>query len=415
MITRRNCLSLLAGVPLLRALAATSPEPPDMRFRIRTITAGLPLAEPIDYRAVDDAIDFLRRAKRRFQDQGYEVQTMRLASQPLSDYLPNWKSARGRAALARLDQTATEHRIVVSLGPVITADQHDSDFGPWAAELFNATTQTSCSVCVASPARGIHAQATRSAAEAVKAISEATPGGRGNFRFAATAFVPPHTPFFPAAYHEGPPAFAIGLESPRLLEDVFRNSSPNAAISALVERLNAEFRPLEELAESLAAAERWAYRGIDCSPAPGPDASIGAAIESLSGRPFGDPATLAACAAITDALAALAVRTCGYSGLMLPPMEDAVLARRAGEERYGVGDLLLYSSVCGTGLDLIPLPGSTTVDELAALIGDVAALANKYQKPLSARLLPVPGKAAGDIVDTSDDPYLTDCIVFPLS
>lgn len=99
---------------------------------------------------------------------------------------------------------------------------------------------------------------------------------------------------------------------------------------------------------------------------------------------------------------------------MLPVLEDTVLAQRAIEGRYGVSDLLLYSSVCGTGLDVVPLPGDIAREELAALIGDVAALSQKYQKALSARLFPVPGKKAGEMV-SFDNPYLTDCVVMDAS
>ena len=73
-------------------------------------------------------------------------------------------------------------------------------------------------------------------------------------------------------------------------------------------------------------------------------------------------------------------------------------------------DLLLYSTVCGTGLDVVPLPGDTAADRLAVLIADVAALSSKLRKPLAARLFPVPGKAAGERAHY-DDPYLTDCVV----
>ncbi len=59
---------------------------------------------------------------------------------------------------------------------------------------------------------------------------------------------------------------------------------------------------------------------------------------------------------------------------------------------------------------MIPLPGDVGTDTLAALVGDVASLAVKHQKPLSARLLPVPGKGVGDPV-TFDNPYLTDAVV----
>ncbi len=86
----------------------------------------------------------------------------------------------------------------------------------------------------------------------------------------------------------------------------------------------------------------------------------------------------------------------GFSGLMLPVLEDAVLAERAAEGSLTITDLLLYSAVCGTGLDTIPLPGDVTEEQLAAVLLDLAALAQRLEKPLTARLMPVPGKLAGD-------------------
>ena len=165
---------------------------------------------------------------------------------------------------------------------------------------------------------------------------------------------------------------------------------------------------MQTLAEELSRETGWSYLGIDTSPAPGLDSSIGQVIEALADAPFGSPSTLAACATITSVLQGVEAKTCGYSGLMLPVLEDQVLADRAIEGRFGVSELLLYSSVCGTGLDVVPLAGDVSVSALAATIGDVAALAARYQKSLSARLFPVPGKKVGDEV-VFDNPYLTRC------
>ena len=98
---------------------------------------------------------------------------------------------------------------------------------------------------------------------------------------------------------------------------------------------------------------------------------------------------------------------------MLPVLEDPVLARRAAEGRYSVRELLLYSSVCGTGLDVVPLAGDTRANELAASIRDVAALSTKLHKPLSARLFPVPGKKAGERAEFNN-PFLTSSVVMKL-
>lgn len=84
---------------------------------------------------------------------------------------------------------------------------------------------------------------------------------------------------------------------------------------------------------------------------------------------------------------------------MLPVLEDAVLAQRAIEERLTAKDLLLYSAVCGTGLDTVPLPGDVSRDQITALLLDISALALRLNNPLTARLMPIPGKKAGGPTD----------------
>lgn len=386
-------------------------------FRIRTITAGVELRTVDDHDALRAARDFLSSAAGTF-GASYEVQTTRIATQPLPRYLPSWLGRSALASLQELDRFAGEAGSMLSLGPVLTEDGDDPGFASWAADLVASTTNTSFSAFVAGPNRGIHGRSARAAAEAISAISRATAGGEGNFRFCATAHCPPGTPFFPAAYHEGPRAFAVGLESPPLLQAALdgldtRIATAAEAEAAMRSRLEAALAPVEALAERISRETGWRYLGIDTSPAPGPDASIGRVIETLAGAPFGSPSTLSACSSITGVLQGLEARTCGYSGLMLPVLEDTVLAGRATEGRYGVSELLLYSSVCGTGLDVVPLPGDTPVTALAATIVDVAALATRYQKPLSARLFPIPGKGAGEMVEF-DNPFLTRCRVMAL-
>jgi uncharacterized protein (UPF0210 family) len=412
-VSRRGFLGTL-GAGLL--LPFTTRQRPRARhpFRVRTITAGVRLESAADFGGIDSALGFLRRAKQAFVERQYDVQTVRVATQPLAEYLTSWHTRTAIEALQALDRRAVDADVPLSIGPVVTGDEHIPEFAPWAADLVRATRNLSFSAHVASPERGVHHLGARSAAEGIAAIARATAGGEGNFRFAATAFCPPGTPFFPAAYHAGEPAFSIGLESPPLLRAAFEGSRGIVeSKAALRTRMNAALAPVEDLGEEIARSTGWRYLGIDVSPAPGLDASIGEAIETMTGAPFGAPSTLAACAAITEVLKGLDVRTCGYSGLMLPVLEDRVLAQRAREGRYGVSELLLYSSVCGTGLDVVPLPGDTPVADLTAAIVDVAALATRYQKPLSARLFPAPGKRAGEEVHF-DDPHLTEAVVMSL-
>lgn len=410
-LTRRRFLEIAGAglaLPYVAPLLGTRPE---KSFRIRAVTAGVPLESAAGTERLESALAFLRDARDDFRSRGWEVQTIRAATQPLAEYLPDWSSSAALDDIAAMDQVMVDADAAFSVGPVITGDEHDTRFGSWAAEAIQRTANTSFSVRVASEATGVHRKAARSAAEATAAIGRGTPGGEGNFRFAAAAFVPAGTPFFPSAWFTQSRTFAIGLESPPLLlAAVTEGLDPDQAREALMETMNAALAEIERAAGEIAGRTGWRYLGVDVSPAPGLDSSIGEVVERISGAPFGSPSTLATCALLTDVLRGLSVRTCGYSGLMLPVVEDPVLARRAAEERYGISDLLLYSSVCGTGLDVVPVPGDTPIEVIAALIEDVAALATKYEKALSARLLPIPGKGAGEVV-RFDNPHLTDGVV----
>ena len=408
-------LSIGAAAPRLKSVRAAGQTKSDKKthkFRVRTITAGVNLDSTGDLKTINSAIEFLKHARKKFEEEGYEIQTVRIATQPFSQYLNGKSRIDAIADLKKIDDVLAANDVIRSIGPVITADRHDTDFPSWAALLVKQTKNISFSVTVASE-RGVHTQTALTAAETIVALSKAGPGGEANFRFTAAANCPPG-PFFPVAYHRGPVGFSIGLETPNLLKQAFEGAKdiPDAQ-EKLFKLLESEFEPVEKIAEQISRAEDRDYFGIDVSPAPSKDASIGAAIEALSHAPFGASSTLAACAAITEVLKALRIKICGYSGLMLPVLEDPVLATRAAEGRYTVRELLLYSSVCGTGLDVVPLAGDTSVNELAALIRDVGALSTKLRKPLSARLFLIPGKKAGDHAEFSN-PFLTSSVVMKL-
>ncbi|MFT4826404.1 MAG: hypothetical protein ACJAUG_003285 [Halioglobus sp.] len=420
-ISRRDLMGLIgSGIlapPLVfsasDAIALKSPAS-DRNFKIRTITAGVTLAGPEDFVKLRSAVEFLTKAKARYTKAGYEVQTIRISTQPLPSYLPDWKNQAAIDTLQGLDQFALDHGVGFSLGPIITDNQYDEATPLWIQTLMKQTSQLNITTRTASAEDGIHDRTIRTTAEAISLIANDSAGGEGNFRFAATAFIPADTPFFPAAWHQGVDQFALGLETPNVLTDVFKSTSGfDHAKQKLMKRMNGIMLPLQQIAQQLSEHSGWFYTGMDTSPAPGITASIGEAIEALTESPFGTRNTLSACAAITDVLKNVDVKTCGYSGLMLPVMEDPVLAKRAQEGRFNVSELLLYSSVCGTGLDTVPLAGDVSVDALAAIIRDMSALATKYNKALSARLFPVPGASVGERV-TFENPYLTDSVIMPL-
>ncbi|HEX7087128.1 MAG TPA: DUF711 family protein [Vicinamibacterales bacterium] len=391
---------------------AADPSTAAARPPVRTITVGVPLESLDDPRPLERALADLAAARRRFADAGWEVQTVRAALPPLLAGVSREARAAAIGALRRIDALARNAAALVSIGPVLREDREVSGLTDWAVDLVDATESLFFSVEVARGAT-VRRGAASTAAAIVRALGTTQPQGLANFRFAAAAGVPAGTPFFPVAFHEGPPSLAIALESAAIVGESCREIAEGRdtadASATLAHALEQIIQPAARIGEACAHVTGRTWLGVDPSPAPGLDRSIGAAIETLSGVPFGAPGTLDACATITGGLKAIAQRTCGYAGLMLPVLEDVVLARRAIERRFSVRDLLSFSAVCGTGLDVVPLPGDIEQDELARLITDVAALSARLGKPLSARLLPVPGVRAGEPV-SFDNPLLADCI-----
>jgi uncharacterized protein (UPF0210 family) len=367
-----------------------------------------------DTASINQAIVFLKKARTEYVKNGYEVQTIRIVTQNIHEYMGDQSYKEAIPYLKAIDRIAVREDVALSIGELLPADLYDSQLAGWVTDLIKETKNLSFSIPISSLSRGVHPKSIKAAAEVAIAVAENSEGGEGNFRFTASANCPAGIPFFPAAFHKGKRSFAIGLESPNILTETFSRSDWSNARANLKRSLESKFKPVEIIAFDISKSLGWAYNGMDTSPAPGLDASIGEAIETLTKQPFGDASTLRACALITDVLKDLDLKTCGYSGLMLPIIEDRILAKRAMENRFTVQELLLFSSVSGTGLDVIPIPGDTPAEVLERIYYDVAALSLKYtNKALSARLFLIPGKKAGDLVEFKS-PYLTPSTVMKI-
>ena len=146
------------------------------------------------------------------------------------------------------------------------------------------------------------------------------------------------------------------------MADVFARDKGNAeaATADLTAALTKHAKVAERIGNKVAMETGWSFVGVDPTPAPLGDVSIGTAIENFTGAKFGSSGTLTAARIITAAVKAVPVKQIGYAGLMVPVMEDKVLARRWAESAYNVDSLLAYSAVCGTGTGhCVPLPGDT--------------------------------------------------------
>lgn len=387
---------------------------------VRTITLGVAEAHPLCSRVLKRASKILEQASTRFASAGYEVQTVRLSTRPIFDDLAGWSSAAllsyGRELQQMLDDVGISF---CSLGPALAAR---SDFPlerlDLIADLLAATSALNATVQLATTEQGLRVEAAMPTVRIMQRLAHETAEGFGNFRFAMLARVEPGNPFFPAAYHTGPASLSLGLQGAGVVAEALRTDISNVTPIVDPGRITQRVRtallehaiPVVALGQQLAQEYGVLFGGIDLSPAPLGNDSIVAALEACGYGRVGSPGTLAIAAALTAALKSTGLPTCGYCGLMLPVLEDAVLGRRWEERHVNVHQLLLYSTVCGTGLDTIPLPGESPIEMIAHLLLDVATLAVRLQKPLAVRLFPVPGKHAGEHT-TFTSPYLTNTIL----
>ncbi len=379
-------------------------------MKIRTITTGVTFKSPADFEKIEPAAEFNRNAQALFEQEGYRVQTTRIATNSWEQYLQGSTDGEILHEIHKIEKICGDLDIVFfNLGYANTPEGIRI-----CSEIVKTTSVISCSGKIGDSENGIDFANAKAAARTIKRISQETKDGMGNFRFCAWANCKPGIPFFPAGYHEGETSFSIGLESGDLLMRAFSESGnlveAGETFRSIVE---GELKKIEDIAQQISIECQMRFRGIDASLAPSleKDESIALAYEKLLSGRFGDPGTLTISAVITSVLKNLSVKTCGYSGLMLPVCEDVGLAQRAGENSYNLVNLLLYSAVCGCGLDVVPLPGDITVEKIEGILLEVATLAVTLNKPLSARLLPAPGKKAGEMT-AFDSPYLVNCRVF---
>ncbi len=363
-------------------------------MKIRSITYFCNPKFPLEEKSIRAAGMFLAEAKSAYETGGYEVQTVRLATIPFPKLLGEENIGRLPELTGHIDRLAQELKIgYVSLGPALLEMPRSYEVIP---DAIFVSKNVFFGGVMADKTRGLDLAAIRACAEVIVKSALIEPNGFANLQFAALANVPAGAPFFPAAYHDkDKPSFGIATESADLAVQAFENAKTiEEGRNNLVVEIEKHGKKLTEIAKSL----KTKFIGIDFSLAPFPDDahSLGNAVEKMGIPRIGLHGSLAAAAILTEAVDRANFPHTGFSGFMQPVLEDSVLAKRAAEGTLTVKDALLYSAVCGTGLDTVPLPGETTAEQLVPLLLDLSALALRLDKPLTARLMPIPGKKAGD-------------------
>lgn len=385
-------------------------------MKIRSITSFYdPGIINADY-ILETLSNVAKECKEICQQNGYEVQTLRLATIPFSLIKPNDNNDEVIKVTKAMEIKAKNKGFdYLSLGPALI-DRKESYHV--ISNLIAETEFTFFSGIIADQTNGISIQAIQNCAKIICQNASLEDNGFANLRFSALANVKPFAPFFPGSYHQPgqPPSISIAIEGGDEVVHAFKRAKNLLeARTFLIESLEHHANQLGLIFSELLADQKIVFQGFDFSVAPFPDDahSLGAAMEHLGVSLLGKHGSLAAAAFLADTLDRGMWERCGFNGLMLPLLEDSRLAQRSIDQSLSIKDLLMFSAVCGTGLDTIPIPGSTSQEQIEALLLDIAALSSRLNKPLTARLMPIPGKDAGDLT-TFNFEYFSNGRVLPI-
>ena len=242
--------------------------------------------------------------------------------------------------------------------------------------------------------------------------------GINNFRLGISFGLLEPTPFFPYSHHHSE-GFSIGLEYVNLIMEVInknRRKSLSDVQREISRVLEEEFRKIGDIGKTIEKEAGMEFIGVDLSLAPYPypleDQSVVEIIETLGNIAksrgdldfrFGMSGTLFLHTFITQIIKRVAasseIRTTGFNGIMYSVLEDSRLSNRFSRNDVSTNLLLLTSTTCGCGIDMVPMTDKGSAKAIAGMIWDIYALSRVLEKPLGLRVLPVPNSRAGDFTN----------------
>ncbi|MBT8363821.1 MAG: PFL family protein [Deltaproteobacteria bacterium] len=277
-----------------------------------------------------------------------------------------------------------------------------------------ATERVCASVNVASTKAGINMDAVLLMGKTIKRAAELTAekDGLACAKLCVFANIPQDIPFMAGAYlgiGEADAVINVGVSGPGVVKkaiDRALDANPDLDLGQLSELIKKTAYKVTRVGEligrEVAEYLKISFGVVDLSLAPTPNVgdSVGEIFQSIGLLSIGVPGTTAALALLNDAVkkggAFASSRVGGLSGAFIPVSEDLNISESARKGYIGLDKLEAITSVCSVGLDMVAIPGDTTAESVAAIIADEMAIGVINNKTTAARLIPVPGKAAGD-------------------
>ncbi len=299
----------------------------------------------------------------------------------------------GYGALVQKGMTSADARLIDSL-----------------PEVLSSTERVCAFLNVASTVSGMNMDAVIRLGRIIKDIANRTENGAGCTKFAVFSNAPEDNPFMAGAFHGvGEPDFSlnIGISGPGVVRSVVEKNRDCdlTALSEVIKRTAFKItRAGELIGRELAANMQVPFGIVDISLASTTKVgdSVAGIVEQMGIEKMGTPGSTAALALLIDAIkkggAMASGNVGGLSGTFIPVSEDSCMNLAVRARALSIEKLEALTAVCSVGLDMIAIPGDTPAETISAIIADELAIGIVNGKTTSVRLIPVPGKRAGEYV-----------------
>lgn len=381
-------------------------------MKIRAVTLGINWGREGAAALECDIKSFFQEANSLFAGQGFGCRTQRIALSPLA--ITNSKASQSaRLSIERMSNICRGSGIRWFCVPFHTVKQDMEAINAIAVDIAEQYKNAFINYIVTEDGQ-LDRNAIFYAGSFLRAVSQLSSNGFDNFRCGVSFNCKPNGAFFPFTHHSGKNGFSIALELVPLCAGVIRDNGDKAIEEiriAIIEKILPVLKQIDEISQKIEESTGMVYYGIDASLAPHPEHqehSVAYLVELLGVEQFGGSGTVFMTGFLTDIIESLlnrsGVRSTGFNGVMYSVLEDPRLGMVSSEAgSVSIDSLLAFSTICGCGVDMVPLPGDISQEEIASIMLDVAAVAIKLNKPLGIRLLPIPGKAVGEITEFEHD------------
>ena len=409
---------------ILQTVAMTEMEHLD----VRTVTLGLSLRdcvgdsmEAVAQRSVDKIRAFASRLVKTVDEVGDEIgiriANKRIAVTPISMIT---EGAKGNPIiLARAIDEAAAMVDVDFIGGYSAlvqkgATDSEKEFLDSIPEALASTQRLCSSVNAATTRAGINMDAVAQVGRLIKDAAERTrdQGGIACAKFVCFANAVEDNPFMAGAFHgvgEPEAVINVGVSGPGVVNHAVRHAPADLPLQDLAEtikKLSFKLARAGELVGREAARRLGLPFGIidlSLAPTPVPGDSVANIIEAMGFERAGTHGTTAALALLTDAVkkggAMASGSVGGMSGAFIPVSEDAGMIEAAQIKALSLDKLEAWTSVCSVGIDMVAVPGFTSAETISAIIADEMAIGVMNNKTTAVRIIPVPGRDVGDMVE----------------